>query len=180
MSRTAKAPATIEADLRIPFPHTDAPLACRTNPDWFAHEHGQNSKDDLARTERAKTACSGCPIAAGCLKWALANRELTPTGIWAATTARQRTGLRQRLQLRHGLDWVGVVAQADRERARYSEARPPAPDPVQAASPMWSSHYEPWTEPVTTGQQQRNRGLLDLAQRTTRTRCPTGTLAEVS
>ncbi|MGW2613029.1 WhiB family transcriptional regulator, partial [Streptomyces mirabilis] len=85
MSRTAKAPALIEADPRILFPHTDAPLACRTNPDWFAHEHGQNSKDDLARIERATTACSGCPIAAGCLKWALANRELTSTGIWAAT-----------------------------------------------------------------------------------------------
>ncbi|MGW2975559.1 WhiB family transcriptional regulator, partial [Streptomyces mirabilis] len=94
MSRTAKVPALIEADPRILFPHTDAPLACRTNPDWFAHEHGQSSKDDLARIERAKTACSGCPIAAGCLKWALANRELTSTGIWAATTARQRTGLR--------------------------------------------------------------------------------------
>ncbi|MFD7004120.1 WhiB family transcriptional regulator [Streptomyces mirabilis] len=180
MSRTAKAPALIEADPRILFPHTDAPLACRTNPDWFVHEHGQNSKDALARIERAKTACSGCPIAAGCLKWALANRELTPNGIWAATTARQRAGLRQRLQLRHGLDWVGVVAQADRERARHSEARPPAPDPVQSASPMWSSHYEPWTEPVTTDQQQLNRELLDLAQRTTRTPRPTETLAEVS
>ncbi|MCX4411522.1 WhiB family transcriptional regulator [Streptomyces sp. NBC_01764] len=180
MSRTVKAPALIEADPRILFPHTDDPLACRTNPGWFAHEYGQNSKDDLARIERAKTACSGCPIAAGCLKWALANRELTPTGIWAATTARQRTGLRQRLQLRYGLDWVGVLAQADRERARRSEARPPATDPAQPASAMWSSRYKPWTEPVTTDQQQRNRELLDLAQRTIRTPCPTETLAEAS
>ncbi|MCX4404446.1 sigma-70 family RNA polymerase sigma factor [Streptomyces sp. NBC_01764] len=92
MSRTAKAPPLIEADPRILFPHTDAPLACRTNPDWFAHEHGQKSKDDLARIERAKTACSGCPIAAGCLKWALANRELTPTGIWAAFPERIPAG----------------------------------------------------------------------------------------
>ncbi|MGW2975389.1 hypothetical protein ACWDBO_54135, partial [Streptomyces mirabilis] len=33
---------------------------------------------------------------------------------------------------------------------------------------------------VTTDQQQRNRELLDLAQRTTRTPRPTETLAEVS
>ncbi|MER5700260.1 hypothetical protein ABT255_58650 [Streptomyces mirabilis] len=45
---------------------------------------------------------------------------------------------------------------------------------------MWSSSYEPWTEPVTTDQQQRNRELLDLAQRTTRTPRPTETLAEAS
>ncbi|MFF2520113.1 hypothetical protein, partial [Streptomyces sp. NPDC058086] len=66
------------------------------------------------------------------------------------------------------------------ERARHSEARPPAPDPAQPASPMWSSHYKPWTEPVTTNQQHLNRELLDLAQRTTRTPRPTETLAEVS
>ncbi|MER7048955.1 hypothetical protein [Streptomyces jumonjinensis] len=40
---------------------------------------------------------------------------------------------------------------------------------------MWSSHYEPWTEPVTPDQQQRNRELL--AQHTRR---PTKTLAEAS
>ncbi|MFE3413615.1 hypothetical protein ACFXMT_36495 [Streptomyces mirabilis] len=82
--------------------------------------------------------------------------------------------------MRHGLDWVGVVAQADREHARHSEARPAAPDPAQPASPMWSSHYKPRTEPVTTDQQQRNRELLDHAQRTTRTPRPTETLAEAS
>ncbi|MER5227121.1 hypothetical protein [Streptomyces flaveus] len=83
-----------------------------------------------------------------------------------ATTSRQRKGLRRRLQLRHGLDWVGVVAQADRERARRSQARPPTPDPAPApaASLMWTSPYEPWREPVTPGQQQRNRDLLNLCQ----------------
>jgi hypothetical protein len=110
--RTANAPAP-EADPRIPFPHTNSTLACRTDPALFVHEHGQNSKDDRDRIERARTACRGCPIAAGCLKWALANPKLTPTGIWAATTSWDRAGLRRRLRLRHGLDWVGVVARAN-------------------------------------------------------------------
>lgn len=155
---------SLEADPRIPFPHTNSPLACRTNPALFVHEHGQtSSKEDRDRIERARTACGGCPIAAGCLKWALANPSLTPTGVWAATISRERTRLRRRLQLRHGLDWVGVVAQADRERARRkNQARPPAPDPAPAASPMWTSHYQPWREPVTPSQQQRNRELLNL------------------
>ncbi|MGP3950942.1 WhiB family transcriptional regulator [Streptomyces sp. 7N604] len=176
MSRT-RTPAPIEADPRIPFPHTDAPLACRTNPAWFAHEHGQTSPDDVARIEHARTACRSCPIADGCLKWALANAPLIPTGIWAATTARQRTTLRRRLQLRLGIDWVGVVAQADRDRARRQAPSPPAADPAPAASPMWSSHYEPWREPVTPEQQKRNQELLLLAQRTTRN---PETLAEAS
>ncbi|MFC9916224.1 WhiB family transcriptional regulator [Streptomyces sp. NPDC127197] len=161
MSRTTYTPA-LQADPRIPFPHTEVPLACRTNPHLFIHEYGQTGPGDADRIERAKTACGGCPIAAGCLKWALANPELTPSGIWAATTARQRTTLRRRLQIRLGLDWVGVVAAADR-RARRSEPRPP--DAVPAASPMWSTPYEPWREPVTPAQQQHNRELLDLAQR---------------
>ncbi|MGW0632984.1 WhiB family transcriptional regulator [Streptomyces sp. NPDC002758] len=164
MSRTTYPPAFL-ADPRIPFPCTETPLACRTNPAWFIHEHGQSGPDDADRIERAKTACGGCPIAAGCLKWALANPKLTSSGIWAATTARQRTTLRRRLQVRLGLDWLDVVAQADRDHARRSEQRPPAPDPVPAASPMWSNPYEPRREPVTPDQQQRNRELLNLAKR---------------
>ncbi|MET9077905.1 WhiB family transcriptional regulator [Streptomyces sp. NPDC004232] len=167
MSRTIYRPAVM-ADPRIPFPDVEAPLACRTNPRLFIHDHGQSDPDALARIERAKTACGTCPIAAGCLKWALANPELTPSGIWAATTARQRTTLRHRLQARLGLDWVGVVAQADRERARRSTTRPPAPDPVPAASPMWSTPYTPWREPVGPDQQQHNLQVLDLAQRKSR------------
>ncbi|MCW8102690.1 WhiB family transcriptional regulator [Streptomyces tauricus] len=153
-----------EADPRIPFPHTDARLACRKNPGWFVHEYGQSSsKADRERIEQARQACRRCPIAADCLKWALANPELTPTGIWAATVSRERKALRRRLQERHGLDWVGVVAAADRarEQARLNRARPPAPDPAPAASAMWTSHYEPWREPLTPDRQQRNRELLN-------------------
>ncbi|MGW7673916.1 WhiB family transcriptional regulator [Streptomyces sp. NPDC054775] len=140
-----------------------ARLARTTSP-------GRPRPDDLARIERARRACSGCPIADGCLKWALANPHLTPSSIWAATTARQRTTLRHRLQIRLGADWVGVVAQTDRARAR--QARSQAPDPAPPAHPMWTSRYEPRRQPVTPHQQQRNREALDLAQRTTRTPRP--------
>ncbi|MFI1293345.1 WhiB family transcriptional regulator [Streptomyces sp. NPDC020792] len=169
MSRTTSAPAVM-ADPRISFPRTEAPLACQTNPAWFIHEYGQTGPDDADRIERAKTACGGCPIADGCLKWALANPQLTPSGIWAATTARQRTALRRRLQIRLGLDWVGVVAQADRaQNARCAAPQPSAADQAPPAHPLWSSHYEPWREPISPDQQQRNRELLDIAQRKPRT-----------
>lgn len=147
-----------EADPRIPFPHTNTPLACRTDPDLFAHEYGQSSStEDRARTERARRTCRGCPIAAGCLKWALANPSLTPTGIWAATNSRERTVLRRRLQARHGLDWVGVVAEADRTRALRTPGSVLAP----SASPTPAGPYEPWRESVTPGQQRGNRQLLN-------------------
>ncbi|MEW2078791.1 WhiB family transcriptional regulator [Streptomyces sp. NPDC013433] len=148
-----------ETDTRIPFPRTDTPLACQAHPDWFAHEQTSAVQQDI---DKAKHACAGCPIAAGCLKWALANPGPSRIGVWAATTPRERSILRRRLQMRLGPDWVGVVAQADRARAR----RTAVPEP----SPMWSQPYRPWREQLTPGQQRRNRELLDLAQRTTRPR----------
>lgn len=150
-----------EPDARISFPRTDTPLACQAHPDWFAHEQSSlpAAQQDIAR---AKHACAGCPIAVGCLKWALANPGPSRIGVWAATTPRERSILRRRLQMRLGSDWVGVVAQADRTR----RARPPAPEP----SPMWSQPYQPWREELTPDQQRRNLQLLDLAQRTTRPR----------
>lgn len=153
-----------ETDARIPFPRTDRPLACQAHPDWFAHEQASvpAAQQDIAR---AKRACSGCPIAAGCLKWALANPGPSRIGVWAATTPRERGTLRRRLRARLGPDWIGVVAQADRVRARRA-AYAPVPEP----SPMWSSPYRPWREQLTPDQQRRNRELLDLAQRTTRPR----------
>lgn len=88
-----------------------------------------------------------------------------------------RQRLRRRLQVRVGLDWAGVIAQADRDHARRHAPRPPARDPAPA-SPMWTNHFEPWRAPVTTGQQKHNQELLLLAQRTTaRT---TETMAEAS
>ncbi|MFI8194698.1 WhiB family transcriptional regulator [Streptomyces sp. NPDC085946] len=154
-------------DARIPFPRTDKPLACQAHPEWFAHEQTsiRAAQRDIAR---AKHACSSCPIAAGCLKWALANPGPSRIGVWAATTPRERGALRRRLQMRLGPDWVGVVAQAD--RARRTGPQAPAPEP----SAMWSQPYRPWREQLTPDQQQRNLQLLDLAQRTTRPRTRTG------
>ncbi|MFJ1901996.1 RHS repeat-associated core domain-containing protein [Streptomyces sp. NPDC088115] len=116
-SRTGTA-TLVPADTRIPFPVSDQPLACRTKSALFAIEDVSITDDPRARekaTAQAKQACSGCPVVTGCLKWALANPDLTQTGVWAATTKRDRTRLRKQLVARHGDDWVGVVADQDHE-----------------------------------------------------------------
>ncbi|MCZ7430106.1 WhiB family transcriptional regulator [Streptomyces sp. WMMC1477] len=111
---------TDQPDPRIPFPTPAAPTACRTHPGWFSHERttGDAAKD----IERAKTACSGCPIAHACLKWALANPAHTQVGVWAGTTPRQRAGLRRRLVARLGEDWVGAVVAREEEQTRQRKA----------------------------------------------------------
>lgn len=158
------------ADPRIPDPHTQTGLACQTNPDLFTYDLAPTDTDDRRRVARARRVCGGCPIAAECLKWALANPSLTQSGIWAATTPGQRTNLRRRLRARLGTDWIGVVAAADRARALRSTARPPAPVDVPAAHPLWSQPYEPWRQPVTPEQQEQHRQTLERAQYTPRPR----------
>ncbi|MFI8186206.1 WhiB family transcriptional regulator [Actinacidiphila glaucinigra] len=119
MSRTGTPrPLAHEADPRIPFPYSATPTACRAEPGLFAYEHGDSTSADItARVDTATAACAACPLASDCLKWALANPDLTQTGIWAATTPRQRCTLRQRLVARLGPDWVGVVADHDSRRS---------------------------------------------------------------
>jgi transcription factor WhiB len=125
VSRTGvpKDTVTAEPDPRIPFPVSAQRLACREHPEWFSHDNptAPEARED---TERAQLACSGCPIAASCLKWALANPTLTTVGVWAATTPRERTTLRRRLIDRHGPDWVGVVAEKDRQRVERRRTPP--------------------------------------------------------
>jgi transcription factor WhiB/Lsr2 protein len=120
-SRTPTDPGLLEADPRFPFPFTDTPTACRTHPEWFSHERTSTraAEKDIAK---AKLACSGCPIVADCLKWALANPALTPVGVWAATTPRQRPELRRRLTERLGPDWPSVVTQRDQAAKRRTTA----------------------------------------------------------
>ncbi|MEU1600451.1 WhiB family transcriptional regulator [Streptomyces sp. NPDC005708] len=170
MSRTAQAPIT-QADPRIPFPSTTEALVCRTNENLFVHEHGQNSPEDIRRVQRAKAACRGCPVAEGCLKWSLANPELTPTGIWAATTAKERKTLRNRLRERLGTDWVGVVAKVDRasSRRRQAQSRPAAAEAAPRAHPMFSS---PARDSITPEQQRQNRLVLLTAEYQHRTPRP--------
>ncbi|MEU5599218.1 WhiB family transcriptional regulator [Streptomyces sp. NPDC020298] len=125
MSRTNQPPAVLTADTRIPFPHTQTRLACRKDPGLFVHDYGQTtSPDDIARIQQASAACRRCPIAEGCLKWALANPKMTTSGIWAATTARQRTALRRRLRERLGDNWVDRVVQADQARTPRRQPQP--------------------------------------------------------
>jgi Transcription factor WhiB len=106
MSRARQVPA----DQRIAFPHTQPPTRCRTQPRLFDYEHGD--KTDAAKRRRLASAslrCAACPVATACLKWALANPDLTRSGIWAATTPGKRMVLRKRLADRLGDNWVTVI-----------------------------------------------------------------------
>ncbi|WP_410540517.1 WhiB family transcriptional regulator [Streptomyces sp. KL2] len=181
MSRTGcpnTEPTTAVLDERIPFPRTDAPLPCRTNPRWFSHDRilpaqGQAQED----ITRAKQACRSCPIAAGCLKWALAHPGSTAVGVWAATTATERGALRRRLRERLGEDWVEVVArrdQAARQRRRQERWNPPPIQQSQQAQralsrleleliPTRPAPYEPWREPITPARAAANHAALTRA-----------------
>jgi Transcription factor WhiB len=102
----------------IPFPHTSAVLACRTTPDLFTLTEGKPSNAQLQQT---RTVCGACPIAPGCLLWALANPHLTHGQIWAATTPTRRAQLRTRLIRRLGENWPARI------RPPRQARRTPAP-----------------------------------------------------
>jgi WhiB family redox-sensing transcriptional regulator len=168
-------PTFIAADDRIPFPETDQVLRCRTSPALFSIEDIHNTdKEPRAREKalaQAKHACSGCPIVKDCLKWALANPALTKTGVWAATTARDRKQLRKQLVARLGDNWVGVVAEQDRrrrERQRAARAVPPTASELALARleleliPTRPAPYNRWTQPITPAQAASNRRVLEL------------------
>ncbi|MFI9080943.1 WhiB family transcriptional regulator [Streptomyces sioyaensis] len=163
------APTITLADDRIPFPRTDATLTCRTDPMLFAIEDVTDRTEREKSLAKAKLACSGCPIVTGCLKWALANPDLTPTGVWAATTHRDRNRLRQQLTKRLGADWVGVVAEQDRrkqEKQRAARIAPPTVSEQVMARleleliPTRPAPYEPWSEPMTPARQAQNLRTL--------------------
>lgn len=65
--------------------------ACRDeDPELFfpVTETGPANQQQIAR---AKAVCARCPVAAGCLDWALRNGQ--DYGIWAGTTAAERRQL---------------------------------------------------------------------------------------
>ncbi|MFD8958831.1 WhiB family transcriptional regulator [Streptomyces caelestis] len=173
-SRTGTA-TLVPADTRIPFPVSDQPLACRTDPALFAIEDVSTADDPRAReksTAEAKQACSTCPVVTECLKWALANPDLTPTGVWAATTKRDRTRLRKQLVARLGADWPGVVAEQERRRRERERAVRVAPPTVRDRAfarlelelvPTRPEPYNPWKQPITPQQAASNRRVLELA-----------------
>ncbi len=167
------APAIPDPDPRIPFPRTEQPTACRANPGWFSHERttGAQRERDIAR---AKKACRACPVAEGCLKWALANPDLTRVGVWAATTPRDRTALRQRLKERLGQDWVGAVAAQDAARAQHRQQARLNPPTVREQVlarleleliPTRPTPYRPGQQPITPEQAAANRARLLAALR---------------
>lgn len=170
-------PTFIAADTRIPFPDSDQPLACRTDPVLFAIEDVSTADDPRAReraTAQAKKACSTCPVVTACLKWALANPDLTQTGVWAATTKRERKRLRKQLVARLGDDWPGVVADQDRRRREQQRVVRTAPPTVRDQAlarlelelvPTRPEPYNPWKQPITPQQAAANRHVLELALR---------------
>ncbi|MER6441305.1 WhiB family transcriptional regulator [Streptomyces sp. NPDC001185] len=97
---------------RIPLPApAEGTTACRTDPRAFDVERGQVSDPAEAdRIRKAKAGCRTCPVAAACLRWALIHPDLSRDGVWAATTAPDRSALRRRLEARLGPQWAEVLA----------------------------------------------------------------------
>lgn len=100
------------------FPLADAlpdlpDAACRTaDPAVFFADGGSHTA-----TQAAKTICRGCPEIEGCLRYAVSHPTLL--GVWAATTADERKGLRG------GTSRVTAAHQAvrDNRQARVADAR---------------------------------------------------------
>ncbi|MFG2284038.1 WhiB family transcriptional regulator [Streptomyces asoensis] len=124
--------SALPASDRITFPYTASPTACQRQPAHFSHEE---TSSPAAQTdiEQAKQLCAGCPIATGCLKWALAHPSDARLGVWAGTTTRDRTRLRQRLTDRLGTDWVTVVADREDQRREQRQAARHTPLTVHQA-----------------------------------------------
>ncbi|MFF7566601.1 WhiB family transcriptional regulator [Streptomyces pseudovenezuelae] len=130
MNRTDTTATSTTQAARFDFPHSPTPTRCQQEPTLFDFTNGDRAADRAATDKRlaqARQACSGCPLARDCLRWALVNKDLTRHGIWAATTPGQRTDLRKRLVDRLGPDWISVLAeqeQARREKAAAARHRP--------------------------------------------------------
>ncbi|MER7841827.1 WhiB family transcriptional regulator [Streptomyces sp. NPDC096040] len=109
-------------DPRFPRPQSPTLTRCQRQPEAFDFERGDYARK-APELEQARRACSRCPLAPDCLLWALVNRSMTPVGIIAGTTPRQRTQLRTRLAARLGPDWIDVLA--DQEQARRHRTAEP-------------------------------------------------------
>ncbi|MET8102733.1 WhiB family transcriptional regulator [Streptomyces sp. NPDC005236] len=148
-------------ELGIPFPYSPIPTACRTTPELFVYDVGDS---DQARAAQAGLACTACPIATACLKWALANPALTTEGVWAGTIPRQRRALRRRLADRLGKNWTTVVADYDQRLREQRETVRHSPLTVAQARivRMDRELNGPMPRPRTISpvQQRRNRARL--------------------
>ena len=55
---------------------------------FFAPLHFEHKPEREAREAKAKAICSGCPVRARCLDWALSVRE--PYGVWGGYSESER------------------------------------------------------------------------------------------
>jgi WhiB family transcriptional regulator, redox-sensing transcriptional regulator len=71
--------------------------ACRgEDPElWFADGHGPGWPPS-AEEVRAKAICSGCPVAAACLSWALTHAAQAKHGVWGGMSAAERDAVLRR------------------------------------------------------------------------------------
>jgi hypothetical protein len=123
----------LQSDPRFPQPQSPAPTGCQTTPKLFDFDPGESDHKKTQRQLRdARKACSTCPLVRDCLKWALVNEDLARVGIWAATTPRQRTMLRERLAERLGPEWIDVLAVREQARRERAAARRLPPDVREA------------------------------------------------
>jgi WhiB family redox-sensing transcriptional regulator len=159
-------PKNTGAGAGIPFPTPATPTACRTQPRLFDHGARGTSPDDARRV--AQALCTACPVAADCLKWALAHPDLSPEGIWAGTTAAQRRKLRRRLIDRLGTQWAAVVAEQDRQRKERQALARHQPLTIRQAQIVREDRERngPMGRPrpaLTPDRQERNRERLVAA-----------------
>ncbi|MFE5029834.1 WhiB family transcriptional regulator [Streptomyces sp. NPDC056656] len=108
-----------------PFPRSDQPPQCSADPNLFQTDYDGPApgSSQERRVRLAKRVCIACPIAETCLKWALVNEELALTGIWGATTVRERNALRGRLFLRLGPEWITRLTQEHGRACLRDEVR---------------------------------------------------------
>lgn len=172
----------VPSDPRFLFPTLQT--RCQSDPNRFDFANGDRTaggKDTQQRIREARAACTGCPVAADCLLWALVNKQAASVGIWAATTPRERNTLRKRIAERLGPDWVDVLADQIKARRDRAAAARTTPLTVAQARIVRLDHEMngPMPRPITPRRQRRNRALLAAATKTSRPR-PTRTMAEAS
>ncbi|MGA5363965.1 WhiB family transcriptional regulator [Streptomyces purpurascens] len=156
----------VDPDPRFGFPNHPTPTRCQTEPTLFDFTNGDRSGETRPATDnrldKARRACSGCPIVKGCLQWALVNKPITRIGIWAGTTPTQRTTLRKRMVDRLGPDWIDVLAERNKARRERAAAARHNPLTVNQSRIIRLDREVngPMPQPITPAQQQRNMARL--------------------
>ncbi|MHA3703726.1 WhiB family transcriptional regulator [Jatrophihabitans sp. YIM 134969] len=66
--------------------------ACRgMDTSTFYHPDNERGPSRRRRERSAKAVCSGCPVTAQCLSWAIQTRE--PYGVWGGKSVEEREAL---------------------------------------------------------------------------------------